>query len=86
MPRRVRSDDFDDVPNDTLHGNVGAAGSESLLASTLLDTTADLTRLSVLLMEASADDWKELRPRITALRAAVKQLPTKPPRKNKVGF
>lgn len=86
MGRRTRADDFDDVPNDTFSGSLGAAGNESQLSTTLLDVTADLTRLSVLLLEASADDWKELRPRITALRAAVKMLPSRPPKKNKVGF
>ena len=45
-----------------------------------------MTKASVLLTEASADDWKEMKPRIEALKATIKMLPKGPPKRKKVGY
>lgn len=67
-------------------GSASSAGADSGLAEELLDATAALTRLSVLLSEASADDWRELKPRIVALQSAIKLLPKSAPRRKRVGY
>ena len=85
MSRRPRADDGDEAI-DLLTGAASAAGADSGLADSLLDAVALLTRVSVLLAEANADDWKEMRPRIDALKAAVKTLPKSAPRRRRVGY
>jgi hypothetical protein len=85
MSRRPRADQ-DDEAVDLLTGAASAAGADSGLADSLLDAVATLARVSVLLAEANADDWKEMKPRIDALRATVKMLPKSPPRRRRVGY
>lgn len=82
---RPRSED-DDEAVDLVTGAASAAGADSGLADGLLDAVVALTKASVLLTEASADDWKELKPRIAALRSAIKLLPKAPPRRKRVGY
>lgn len=85
MSQRPRADDDGDSV-DVSTGTTTAAGGDSGLADGLLDAVALLTRVSVLLAEANADDWKELKPRIAALRSAIKLLPKAPPRRKRVGY
>jgi hypothetical protein len=85
MSRRPRADDGDEAI-DLLTGAASAAGADSGLADGLLDAVALLTRVSVLLAEASADDWKEMKPRIDALKTTIKMLPKGPPKRKKVGY
>ncbi len=82
---RPRSDDQGEFVS-VGGGAVSSAGGDSGLAAELLDATALLTRVSVLLSEASADDWKELRPRIAALRAAIRLIPRGAPRRRRLGY
>lgn len=76
----------DEVPVDLAHGSGGTSGVDSPLANELLDATSLLTRVGVLLSEASADDWREVRTRLDALRGAIRSLPKAPPRRKRVGF
>lgn len=85
MSRRPRADD-DDEAIDLFTGAASSAGADSGLADSLLDAVATLARVSVLLAEASADDWKEMKPRIEALKATIKMLPKGPPKRKKVGY
>lgn len=67
-------------------GTASAVGSDSGLADSLLEATSLLTKVGVLLAEASADDWREVRPRINALRSAIKLMPKTSPRRKRVGY
>lgn len=85
MSQRPRAD-YDEDSIDVSTGATTTAGGDTGLADSLLDAVALLTRVSVLLAEANADDWKEMKPRIAALRSAVKLLPKAPPRRKRVGY
>jgi hypothetical protein len=85
MPRKPRADDYVEELNSPLQGGA-STGGESRLADALLETTLNLHRLSILLAEASADDWRELKPRIVAMRAAFKAVPARGPKRRPVGF
>lgn len=84
MARPRGSDDDERI--DLAHGSGGTSGVDSPLAAELLDATALLTRIAVLLDEASADDWREVKPRLDALRSAIQLLPKAPPKRKRVGF
>lgn len=85
MPRKPRADDYVEELNSPLQGGASTVG-ESKLAEVLLDTTLHLHRLAIMLAEASADDWRELKPRIVAMRAAFKAVPARGPKRRPVGF
>jgi hypothetical protein len=85
MPRKTRADDYVEELNAPVLGGASTVG-ESRLADALLETTLNLHRLSILLAEASADDWRELKPRITSMRLAFKAVPARAPKRRPVGF
>lgn len=85
-PARPQADDFAEEFLAIASGMAGGAGGSSELADGLLEATALLTKLGVLLAEANADDWKEVRPRINGLRNAIKLLPRSAPRRKRVGY
>lgn len=84
--KKIRADeDYDyDEPVDVLPGGVGVVdGADSLsedLKTLLLDLTGDVSKLKVLLGEASPELYAEISPRIRALIEAVSSLPFKPHR------
>lgn len=76
----------EDQPVDVGGGAVGTRGMESPLADALLDATMLLTRINVLLSEASADDWRDVEARLNILKSAFRSLPKKAPERKPVGF
>lgn len=76
----------DEWPVDVGSGSVSTRPADSPLADALLEATLLLARLRVLLAEATADDWRELDPRLAGLREAIRSLPKRPPRRRRVGF
>ncbi len=83
MPRKPKSGDDENLG--ILSGAVStASGSE--LADALLEATLLMRRVSVLLSEATAEDWRELRPRLRALNEAVSAIPARAPKRKRLGF
>jgi hypothetical protein len=85
-PARPQADDYAEELLNIASGLASSAGGTSELADGLLEATALLTKLGVLLSEASADDWREVRPRLVALRTAIKAMPKTAPRRKRVGY
>ena len=84
MSRPRRCDE--DQPVDIGGGSVVTRGPDSPLAEALLDATMLLTRINVLLSEASADDWRDIEPRLNILKSSFRSLPKKAPGRKIVGF
>lgn len=85
-PDRPRLDDYADEILSVAAGLASSAGGTSELADGLLEAAGLITKLGILLTEASADDWREVRPRLQALRAAIKAMPRSAPRRKRVGY
>lgn len=86
MRSPVRSEYEDDDIVEIIASPSVSPGGDSALAGVLLQMTGELAQLNVLLNEADEDDWRALRPRLTAFFKAVSALPNAPKAKRRIGF
>lgn len=77
----------EEEPKEVLEGTATpASGSQEEIGDFVLELSAQVFKLGILLSEMDEDEFKAIRRRLAAFSAAVKRLPTSSQTKRRVGF
>lgn len=79
-------DDVDDVEYVEIVSGAASPGHAGELGELLLEMCSRMMTLTILLHEASPEEWKTFRKRIQAFKSLVNQLPNAPSNADNIGF
>lgn len=86
-PRADDWDEYEDPPVEALPGSPPSDVAPSATSELLLELTAAVTRLHVLMHEADEEEFKAIARRLRLFRRLVNELPERPSRPTKrIGF